>query len=190
MGFLFGKKKKDKKNEKQETKDPNELSNPGMPTADTIELVNVAGVLPPFIITQNGSFVLLMEVPEIDMDITGQVQAELYYRYQMALAALPPHTKFQMTVIEEPIDAEADIRAFYSRAKEYSEEMDLLDLESKEHKQVAALCNSATVMMAQTAEWFDRIRPTKRRTIITMSYLPGLANVISRGQLSGPHVYV
>ena len=185
MGFLFGKKKKDKKNEKQEVKDPNELSNPGMPTADTIELVNVAGVLPPFIITQNGSFVLLLEVPEIDMDITGQVQTELYYRYQMALAALPPHTKFQMTIIEEPIDAEADIRAFYSRAKQYSEEMDLLDPESKEHKQVAALCNSATVMMAQTAEWFDRIRPTKRRTIITMSYLPGLANVaktIVKGQ--------
>ena len=103
MGFLnlFKGKKKDTQKPAQEEPDPNQLSDPGKPTADTVDLVSIIAIDDPFLITKEGAFVLMFEIPEIDMDIYGQTEAELCERYQMTLGALPPGTKFQLTVFEE-----------------------------------------------------------------------------------------
>ena len=106
MGLLdlFKGKKKDTQKPAQEEPDPNKLSDPGKPTADTVDLVSVIAIDDPFLITKEGAFVLMFEIPEIDMDIYGQTEAELCERYQMTLGALPPGTKFQLTVFEESVD--------------------------------------------------------------------------------------
>ena len=114
MGFLnlFKGKKKDAQKPAKEEADPNKLSDPGQPTADTVDLVSVIAIDDPFLITKEGAFVLMFEIPEIDMDIYGQTEAELCERYQMTLGTLPPGTKFQLTVFEEPFDPSDDIRYF------------------------------------------------------------------------------
>ena len=118
MGLLnlFKGKKKETPKPEQETADPNKLSDPGQPTADTGDLVGVIAIDDPFLITREGAFVLMLEIPEIDMDIYGHTAADLSERYQMALGALPPDTKFQMTVFEEPFDPSDDLQYFTERS--------------------------------------------------------------------------
>ncbi len=129
MGLLdlFKGKKKDAQKPVQEETDPNQLSDPGKPTADTIDLVSVIAIDDPFLITKEGAFVLMFEIPEIDMDIYGQTEAELCERYQMTLGALPPGTKFQLTVFEEPFDPSDDIRYFTDRSEAFQEEIAYMD---------------------------------------------------------------
>ena len=71
MGLLnlFKGKKKETSKPVQEETDTEELSNPGRPTADTVDLVSVIAIDDPFLITKEGAFVLMFEIPEIDMDI-------------------------------------------------------------------------------------------------------------------------
>lgn len=177
MGIsLFGKNKKKQTDEFSE-KDPNELSDPGLPTADSVDLVGVVGIEPPFLLTKEGAFLLMLEIPEIEMDITGHTEMELYERFQMALAALPPGTKFQMTMMEEPVDALEDLQYFYDKAEYFKDDIELKDPSSHEYRQGAALAASSLSMMASVADWFDRVRPIRRRTIISLYYLPGAGNV-------------
>ena len=126
FSFLNGK-KKEKTQPEPEEKDPNKLSDPGKPTADTVELVSVIAIDDPFLITKEGAFVLMFEIPEIDMDIYGQTEAELCERYQMTLGALPPGTKFQLTVFEEPFDPSDDIRYFTERSEAFQQEIAYMD---------------------------------------------------------------
>ena len=54
MGLLglFKGKKKDNPKPVQEEPDPNKLSDPGKPTADTVDLVSVIAIDDPFLITK------------------------------------------------------------------------------------------------------------------------------------------
>ncbi|MBQ6344084.1 MAG: ATP-binding protein [Anaerolineaceae bacterium] len=179
MGLLdlFRGKKKDTQKPAQEEPDPNQLSDPGKPTADTVDLVSVIAIDDPFLITKEGAFVLMFEIPEIDMDIYGQTEKELCERYQMALGALPPGTKYQMTVFEEPFDPSSDIQFFTERSEFFQNEIEYMDPTSVPYMQGQSLGRSAIAMGARAAEIYDRVKPIRRRTVITLYYLPGAANV-------------
>ena len=179
MGLLdlFKGKKKDTPKSVQKEPDPNELSDPGKPTADTVDLVSVIAIDDPFLITKEGAFVLMFEIPEIDMDIYGQTEAELCERYQMTLGALPPGTKFQLTVFEEPFDPSEDIRYFTERSEAFQQEIAYMDPTSLPYIQGKDLASSCIAMIARTAEIYDTVKPIRRRTVITLYYLPGAANV-------------
>ena len=179
MGLLnlFRRNKKEKQKPSQEDPDPNELKDPGQPTADTADLVSIIAIDDPFLITKEGAFVLMFEIPEIDMDIYGQTEAELCERYQMALGALPPGTSFQMTVFEEPFDPSDDISYFTARSKYFERKIEYQDPTSDPYRQGQSLAISSLSMASRTAEIYDRNKPIRRRTVITLYYLPGAANV-------------
>ena len=179
MGLFsfLNRKKKEKTIPEPEEKDPNQLSDPGKPTADTVDLVSVIAIDDPFLITKEGAFVLMFEIPEIDMDIYGQTEAELCERYQMTLGALPPGTKFQLTVFEEPFDPSDDIQYFTERSEAFQQEIAYMDPTSLPYIQGKALASSCIAMIARTAEIYDTVKPIRRRTVITLYYLPGAANV-------------
>ena len=176
FNFLNGK-KKEKTQPEPEEKDPNRLSDPGQPTADTVDLVSVIAIDDPFLITREGAFVLMFEIPEIDMDIYGMTEREICERYQTALGALPPGTKFQMTVFEDPFDPSDDICYFTERSEGFETEIAYEDPISAFYKQGQALSASSISMAARTAEIYDRVKPIRRRTVLTLYYLPGAANV-------------
>ncbi len=176
FSFLNGK-KKEKTQPEPEEKDPNKLSDPGKPTADTVDLVSVIAIDDPFLITKEGAFVLMFEIPEIDMDIYGMTERDICERYQTALGALPPGTKFQMTVFEDPFDPSDDIRYFTERSEGFEAEIAYEDPISAFYKQGQALSASSISMAARTAEIYDRVKPIRRRTVLTLYYLPGAANV-------------
>ena len=179
MGFwnLFKGKEKDTQKPAQEEPDPNQLSDPGKPTADTGDLVGVIAIDDPFLITREGAFVLMLEIPEIDMDIYGHTAADLSERYQMALGALPPDTKFQMTVFEEPFDPSEDLLYFTERSAYFERRIAYLDPASSQYRQGHSLAMASLAMASRTAEMYDSIKPIRRRTVITLYYLPGAANV-------------
>ena len=179
MGLLdlFKGKKKETAKPVQEEPDTEKLSDPGQPTADTVDLVSVIAIDDPFLITKEGAFVLMFEIPEIDMDIYGMTEKELCDRYQTALGALPPGTKFQMTVFEDPFDPSDDIRYFTERSEKFENEIAYEDPVSAFYKQGQALSASSIAMAARTAEIYDRVKPIRRRTVLTLYYLPGAANV-------------
>ena len=56
LNLFKGKKKETSKPVQKET-DAEELSNPGRPTADTVDLVSVIAIDDPFLITKEGAFV-------------------------------------------------------------------------------------------------------------------------------------
>ncbi|MBQ6343727.1 MAG: ATP-binding protein [Anaerolineaceae bacterium] len=179
MGLLnlFKGKKKETSKPAQEEHDTEKLSDPGQPTADTVDLVSVIAIDDPFLITREGAFVLMFEIPEIDMDIYGMTEREICERYQTALGALPPGTKFQMTVFEDPFDPSDDIRYFTERSEKFEAEIAYEDPISAFYKQGQALSASSIAMAARTAEIYDRVKPIRRRTVLTLYYLPGAANV-------------
>ena len=167
MGLLnlFKGKKKNNPQPEPEVTDPNKLSDPGQPTADTADLVSIIAIDDPFLITKEGAFVLMFEIPEIDMDIYGQTEDELCKRYQMTLGALPPDTRFQMTIFEEPFDPSDDIRYFSERSKAFQREIEYMDPLSVPYRQGQALAVSSIAMTARTAEMYDLIKPIRRRTV-------------------------
>ena len=179
MGLLnlFKGKKKDADKPVQEDTDTEKLSDPGQPTADTVDLVSVIAIDDPFLITKEGAFVLMFEIPEIDMDIYGMTEKEICERYQAALGALPPGTKFQMTVFEDPFDPSDDIRYFTERSEKFESDIAYQDPMSSPYKQGQALSASSLAMAARTAEIYDSVKPIRRRTVLTLYYLPGAANV-------------
>ena len=69
---LFKGKKKDMQKPVQEGPDPNKLSDPGQPAADTVDLVSGIAIDDPFLITKEAAFVLIFEIPKSDMDIYRQ----------------------------------------------------------------------------------------------------------------------
>ncbi len=179
MGLLnlFKGKRRDTDKPVEDGTDSEKLSDPGQPTADTLDLVSVIAIDDPFLITKEGAFVLMFEIPEIDMDIYGMTEREICDRYQTALGALPTGTKFQMTVFEDHFDPSDDIRYFTERSEKFESEIAYEDPISEFYKQGQSLSASSIAMAARTAEIYDRVKPIRRRTVLTLYYLPGAANV-------------
>ena len=178
-------KPKPKAKEEEKEKDPNELTNPGKPTADTINLVSIAAIYPPYLLTKEGGYVLMLEIPEMDMDVTGATEAALYQGFETALGALPPGTSFQMTIFEEPVDPSVDLEYFYNNYKKHKDSIEYKDPDSNEYRQGEALSISSLSMLTNVAKWYDNMLPIRRRTVITLYYLPGAVNVarnIAKGQ--------
>lgn len=183
--FKPSKQKQEKEKKQVQEKDPNELSNPGKPTADTMHLVSVAAIEPPYLLTKEGGYVLMLEIPEMDMDVTGATESALYAGFETALASLPPGTSFQMTMFEEPMDPSPDLEYFYNNYKKHKDSIEYLDPRSNEYRQGDALAISSLTMLTNVAGWYDRMLPIRRRTVLTLYYLPGAMNVarnIAKGQ--------
>ena len=163
MGLLnlFKGKKRDTDKPVEDGTDSEKLSDPGQPTADTLDLVSVIAIDDPFLITKEGAFVLMFEIPKIDMDIYGMTEREICERYQAALGALPPSTKFQMTVFEDHFDPSDDIRYFTERSEKFESEIAYEDPISEFYIQGQSLSASSIAMAARTAEIYDRVKPDR-----------------------------
>jgi hypothetical protein len=64
--------------------------------------VQIVGLTEDMLITENGTFLMMLELKPIDMGASGQDFSYWVRRYQSALEKLPPGTNFQLSVQLEP----------------------------------------------------------------------------------------
>src|SRR3989304_8346586 len=77
---------------------------PGAPQGDTLPLVPVVGIAEDMIYTREGTFLVMLELPTIDMGASGQDFAFWTRRYQSVLERLPVGTNLQLSVQLQPRD--------------------------------------------------------------------------------------
>ncbi len=147
---------------------------PGHPQGDTAALVPVIAVTEDMLVTRDGAFVIMLEMPPLDIGFAGQDFGRWTERYQMALDRLPAGTAFQMTVLLEPHNPMTDLKYFLDRAKEWEDISYQEDLPQRKQTQAGALAHAAQEMTASLAAWFDDTDPITWRTIYTLSHRPGL----------------
>jgi Type IV secretory pathway, VirB4 components len=144
--------------------------------ADTLRLIPVQGIAGPFVVLRDGSFVYMLEVPPLDNSV-GDVDPVAVWgnRYNAALAALPPGTRFQMVVQMEPHDPKSDMQYFLERAKTWVDaESDTTQaLSERELRGVKNMSYAAENMVATLASWFDSVRPMRMRMIIVLNFQMG-----------------
>jgi hypothetical protein len=126
------------------------------------------------LVTRDGAFVIMLEMPPLDIGFAGQDFGRWTEQYQMALDRLPAGTAFQMTVLLEPHDPMTDLKYFLDRAKEWEDISHQGDLPQRKQTQAGALAHAAREMTASLAAWFDDTDPITWRTIFTLSHRPGL----------------
>lgn len=141
---------------------------PGPPQADTLSLVPVIGITEDMIVTRNGTFVMMLELPPIDMGASGQDFSYWVRRYQSALEKLPPGTNFQLTVQLEPRDPVPDLEYFLERARFWHSQGHLEGVTHRESEQAASISQAAQTMTTFLAFWFDDYRPVTWRTYYTL----------------------
>ena len=167
-GRLFGKKNGNNNNQKNNGYE--------LPKADTIDLVPVAAICDPFIVTKDGSFVQMFEIPPLESAVStseqGGERAFWYKQYGEALAALPPGTKLQLSILMEPCDPTPDLQYFMGHKKHwYMEGRDIQKSES-ERQTADALCCASDLMLQSVTDWFEKKRPVTMKSIISISYRP------------------
>jgi hypothetical protein len=126
------------------------------------------------LLTNDGAFVVMLEMPPLDIGITGQDFGRWAERYELALEKLPPGTSFQVTVLLEPHDETHDLAYFIDSARHWG---DTADSEGATHRnvdQASALAAAAEQMAASLAAWFDETQPVTWRSILTLHHRPGL----------------
>ena len=92
------------------------------PESDTLGLVPVLEVLPDMLITTHGKYVKMYEFPAVPAEADGQQIDQIQTRYANVLASLPPRSKFQLTIIPEPIDPTPDLEHFFDIQQFWSSE--------------------------------------------------------------------
>ncbi len=112
---------------------------PGHPQGDTAALVPVIAVTEDMLVTRDGAFVIMLEMPPLDIGFAGQDFGRWTERYQMALDRLPAGTAFQMTVLLEPHDPMTDLKYFLDRAKEWEDISHQGDLPQRKQTQARQL---------------------------------------------------
>ena len=147
---------------------------PGHPQGDTAYLVPVVALTEDMLVTRDGAFVIMLEMPPLDIGFAGQDFSRWVERYQMALDGLPAGTSFQMTVLIEPHDPTSDLKYFLDRASEWEDISHQEDLTQRKQAQAVAFAHAAQEMTASLASWFDETNPITWRTIFTLSHRPGL----------------
>ena len=149
-------------------------SYPGYPQGDTVALVPIVALTEEMLLTRDGAFVIMTEIPPLDIGFAGQDFGQWVQRYQMALEKLPPGTTFQMTVLLEPHDPFPDLKYFLDQATKWQGMSHDLDLGERKQNQAASLTHASQQMAASLAAWFDETQPITWRTILTLSNRPGL----------------
>jgi len=147
---------------------------PGHPQGDTAALVPIVALTEDMLLSRDGAFVIMLEMPPLDIGFAGQDFGRWAERYQMALDRLPAGTAFQMTVLPEPHDPTSDLKYFLDRAKEWEDVSHQGGLPQRKQAQARALAHAAQEMTASLATWFDDTNPINWRTIFTLSHRPGL----------------
>lgn len=145
---------------------------PGHPQGDTASLVPVVALTEDMLLTRDGAFLIMLEMPPLDIGFAGQDFSRWMERYQLALDRLPPGTAFQMTVLLEPHDPTKDLKYFLDRAKAWEEVSSQPDLSQRKQLQAESLAHAAQEMTASLAAWFDDTNPVHWRTIFTLAHHP------------------
>ena len=156
---------------------------PGAPQGDTLPLVPVVGLTDDMIITREGTFLVMLELPTIDMGASGQDFAYWLRRYQSVLERLPSGTNLQLTVQLEPRDPAPDLEYFLERAQYWHAESSRDGVSERESHQAGNLSDAAESLTSYMALWFDEYRPITWRTIYTLFWKSPMR--MARGGLLG-----
>ncbi|MEW6568209.1 MAG: hypothetical protein AB1449_08615, partial [Chloroflexota bacterium] len=156
---------------------------PGAPQGETLSLVPIVGLTEDMLITREGTFLVMLEMPTIDMGASGQDLAFWVRRYQTALERLPAGTNLQLTVQLEPRDPSPDLGYFLERARHWHAEASREGISEREAAQAGRLSAAAQSLTSFMALWFDEYRPVTWRTLYTLYWKSPLH--ASRGGLLG-----
>lgn len=151
------------------------------PKADTVDLVPILAIVPPYLVTKDGAFVMMFEIPPLESSATDKGSERAFWssRYGTALATLPPGTQFQMSVILEPCDPTSDLQYFLSRAEKWHLLVGDPAKSEQERATAHALASASDHITAAIADWYDSARPVNMRTILTISWRPSFQAVKS-----------
>jgi hypothetical protein len=164
MNRLFGGRRQENDNDPK----GNQFS---QPESDTLGLVPVLEVLPDMLITTHGKYVKMYEFPAVPAEADGQQIDQIQHRYANVLASLPPRSKFQLTIIPEPIDPTPDLEHFFDIQQFWSSEAASM-VEGTEHLKKESIEESARSFMALITNWYTNVNPITWRMLITLSYMP------------------
>ena len=197
---LFGKKNKQPVEEVEDTKGkvrrkiPGSMKDPGIPSADTIDFVPVAAIVPPFLMTTDGSFVVMMEIPPLD---TGASNSSFSYwmdKYKSALSKVPPNTTMQISVIMEPADPHKDLSYWLEKMSFWREKSLDETLGEREVNACKSLAFSSDQMGSYIAQdVYDKFHPLTWRMIITLAWHPisnGPTNIRNLGITDSNSVFI
>ncbi|MEJ2607331.1 MAG: hypothetical protein P8Z41_11735, partial [Anaerolineales bacterium] len=143
-------------------------SMPGSPTSDTDKVVPIIAITEDMLVTRNGTYLCMLEMPPIDMGTGGQDFSYWIRKHQNALDRIPPGINMQVTVQIEPRDPQPDLEYFIQRAQYWQEEAHKENVTSRIHDQSSTISSAAQQMAAFIALWFDNSRPITWRTIYSL----------------------
>ena len=141
------------------------------PESDTLGLVPILKVLPDMLITTHGKYVRMYEFPPVAAEADGDQIFQIQRRYANVLASLPPRSKFQLTVIPEPIDPTPDLEHFFKIQQFWSSEKASQQPDTA-HLNHEIIEESARSFMALITNWYSSVNPITWRMLITLSYMP------------------
>jgi hypothetical protein len=141
---------------------------PSLQRADTLALVPLVGLTEDMLITENGTFLTMLELKPIDMGASGQDFSYWVRRYQSALEKLPPGTNFQLSVQLEPRDPVPDLEYFLERAHHWHNIANIEDAPARISNQANEISQASQAMTSYLAFWFDNSQPITWRTIYTL----------------------
>lgn len=158
-----------RRRKKRDSQEQSQVSRgPGAPRGDTLPLVPVIGLTEDMIITREGTFAVMLELPTIDKGASGQDFAYWIRRYQSVLERLPVGINLQLTVQLEPRDPRPDLEYFLERAHHWQLEASRDEASEREAYQAKSLSEAAQSLTSFVALWFDEYRPITWHTIYTL----------------------
>jgi len=158
---------------KVKRKIPGSMKNPGIPSADTIDFVPVAAIVPPFLMTTDGSFVVMMEIPPLDTGASNTAFTYWMDRYKSALSKVPPNMTMQINVIMEPADPHKDLQYWLDKMsfwREKSLDENASERDVNAYKALAYSSDQMGSFIAQNV--YDTFHPLTWRMIITLAWHP------------------
>jgi len=154
---------------------------PGAPTSDTEKTVPIVGITEDMLITRNGTFLCMLEMPPIDMGSSGQDFSYWIRKHQAALDSIPAGINMQVTVQLEPRDPQPDLEYFIKKATQWNTLANDESSTDRMRYQASSIQNASQQMAAFIALWFDKSCPITWRTIYTLFWKAPIQ--LSKGSL-------
>lgn len=153
---------------------PKKKATDAPPKADTLDLVPILAIAPPYLVTKDGTFIMMFEIPPLESGASdrGAERALWSARYGQALSALPSGLKFQMSVILEPCNPTDDLAYFISRAERWHYVYGDPERTQSERATAKSMAIAGDYISELIQKWYDHFLPINMRTIITISYTP------------------
>ena len=158
------------------------------PQSDTLDLVPVAWIERDLVITARGKFVYAFEFSAVSVGAGGAHLGQIQERYARGLATLPPGTKYQLTIIPEPVDSKPDLTYFLEKSDHWAKADALQQQNTHDiNLNAAALEKAARDFMSLITLVYDSVRPITWRMILTITYTPpfhtqsGFFQLMSKG---------